>query len=63
MKTFIKELEISNPFLTDNFDIKYEAIQTDSKGLPLVKIKFKSIIPFNQESAIWFRDKMKSKSL
>lgn len=63
METFIKQLEICNPFLTDNFEIEYEAIQTDSKGQPLIKIKFKGKMPFSQESAVWFRNKMKSKSL
>ena len=63
MKTYITDLEISSPFLTDYYIIEYKAIQTDSKGQPLMKIKFNGKIPFSKQSAIWFKDRFKSKSL
>jgi hypothetical protein len=57
--TYIKELEIDNRFGKSFFGIEYIAIQTDSKGMPLVQIKFTGVT----QNAKWFKDKIKSKSL
>ena len=59
MKTYIENLEITSPFGESIFNIEYNAIQLDSKGQPLMKIKF-SGITYN---AKWFKDKIRSKSL
>jgi hypothetical protein len=57
--SYIRELEIDSRFNSLWFGVKYIATQTDSKGNPLMSIKFKGVT----QNPNWFKNKIKSKKL